>query len=196
MYDQLYNDVFKNNVSLIIASNNINLAEYDRTILRSRSYPYLNLSSGYGFTNNTYQIGTMQNQQTWGMNYGVTIGINLYDGNNRRREQNNALLQIRNAELTLERLKMELEADLITIFNGYRNNLRLLRLETQNLDVARENLDIAFERYRLGALSGFELRELQKNLIEAEERLLSIQYQAKIAEISLLQISGRVLELL
>jgi outer membrane protein, adhesin transport system len=196
MYDQLYNDVFKNNVSLAIASNNITLAEHDRAILRSRSYPYLNLSTGYGFTHNTFQIGTMQNQQTWGMNYGVTLGINLYDGNNRRREQNNALLQIRNSELTMDRIKMELEADLLTIYNGYRNNLRLLRLETQNLDVARENLDIAFERYRLGALSGFELRELQKNLIEAEERLLSIQYQAKIAEISLLQISGRALELL
>lgn len=68
-----------------------------------------------------------------------------------------------------------------------------MQLETQNLEVARENLDIAFDRYRLGALSGFELREVQKNLLEAEERLLSIQYQAKMAEITLLQISGKII---
>jgi hypothetical protein len=33
-----------------------------------------------------------------------------------------------------------------------------------------------------------------KSLLEAEERLLSIQFQTKLAEISLLQISGRIME--
>ncbi|MFO7369122.1 MAG: TolC family protein, partial [Bacteroidales bacterium] len=52
------------------------------------------------------------------------------------------------------------------------------------------------ERYKLGSLSGLELREVQQSLLEAEERLLSIQYQTKLAEISLLQISGRIMEYL
>jgi len=49
------------------------------------------------------------------------------------------------------------------------------------------------ERYRLGNLSGLDLREVQKSLLDANERLLSVEYQAKIAEISLLQISGNIM---
>ena len=70
----------------------------------------------------------------------------------------------------------------------------LLKLEEQNLKTAEENLDIALERYKLGNLSGLELREVQKSLLDAEERLISGEYQTKLAEISLLQISGRIME--
>jgi outer membrane protein TolC len=87
-------------------------------------------------------------------------------------------------------------ADLLTIFYAYENNIRLLRIEEQNLEVARENLDIAIERYKLGSLAGLELREVQKSLLEAEERLISVKYQTKIAEISLLQISGKIMDYL
>jgi len=82
------------------------------------------------------------------------------------------------------------------LFSGYSNNLRLLELEEQNLATASENLEIAFERYKLGNLSGLELREVQKSLLDAEERLLSVQYQVKSAEISLLLISGQIMDYL
>jgi outer membrane protein TolC len=72
----------------------------------------------------------------------------------------------------------------------------LLKLEEQNLEVARENLGIAMERYKLGNLSGIDLREVQKSLLDAEERLISAQYLTKTAEISLLQISGQVMNYL
>ena len=82
----------------------------------------------------------------------------------------------------------------MNIYSGYANNLRLLRLEEQNLATASENLEIAFERYKLGNLSGLDLREVQKSLLDAEERVLLVQFQIKSAEISLLQISGHVLD--
>jgi outer membrane protein, adhesin transport system len=128
------------------------------------------------------------------MSYGLTVGLNLFDGFNRRRELSNALIEIDNRELTYRQILQELNADLVTIFRAYENNLRLLEMEYENLETARENMDIAFERYMLGALSGIELREVQVSLLDAEERLLSIQFQAKLGEISLLQISGRIME--
>ena len=95
-----------------------------------------------------------------------------------------------------QQVEQQVEADLITIYYAYQNNLLLLKLEEQNLKTAEENLDIALERYKLGNLSGLELREVQQSLLEAEERLLLVQYQTKLAEISLLQISGRIMEYL
>jgi len=61
------------------------------------------------------------------------------------------------------------------------------------LVVAYENHTIAMERYRLGELSGIQLREAQNALLEAEERRSISEYNTKLCEISLLQLSGRIL---
>jgi len=48
------------------------------------------------------------------------------------------------------------------------------------------------DRYIQGDLSGFGVREAQKSLLDAEERILSAEYNTKLCEISLLQISGKI----
>ena len=52
------------------------------------------------------------------------------------------------------------------------------------------------ERYIQGDISGFEVREAQKSLLDAEERILTAEYNTKLCEISLLQISGKVMHYL
>jgi outer membrane protein, adhesin transport system len=194
LLEDLMVSMLDNNTSLMISSGEQAIADLDKRLIESRTYPFVSFNTGYGYTFNTFQAGTLQNQQSMGMNYGITVGINLFDGFNRRREISNALIEIDNRELAFQRTLQEVNADLVTIFRTYENNLRLLEMEYENLETARENMEIAFERYRLGALSGIELREVQVSLLDAEERLLAIQYQTKLAEISLLQISGRIME--
>jgi outer membrane protein, adhesin transport system len=194
VYEDLLEYTMRQNTDLLISASNQVISEYDRKIIASRTYPFVNFNTGYGFTFITSQSGNVINQQTLSMNYGLTVGINLFDGYNRRREIGNASIEINTRELIYQQLLQEIRADLITIYKAYENNLRLLKMELENLETARENMDIAFERYRLGALAGIELREVQKSLLEAEERLLSIEYQTKLAEISLLQIAGRIME--
>ncbi len=196
IFATLENSTKEYNTVLRAAAKNKRISEYDQKLVSSQAYPYVNFNSGYGYNRNTFQSGSFSDQQTFGMNYGITVGVNLFDGFNRRRQISNAVIGVENARLNYEETRKAVMSDLINIYNEYLNNFRLLEMETQNLDVAYETLDIAMERYRLGALSGLELREVQKNLLEAEERLLSIQYSTKLAEISLLQIAGRVMEYL
>ncbi len=193
-YDFLLDQTLVENTGLQIALKNQAITELDYKIIESRSYPYLNITSGYGYNYNAYQTGTMINQHVYGMNYGVTLGLDIFDGFNRRREKSNARIRIENRQIQYKEVEQSVKGDLLTIFYAYENNLRLLKLEEQNLEVARENLEIAVERYKLGSLAGLELREVQKSLLDAEERLISVKYMTKIAEISLLQISGRVME--
>ena len=89
-------------------------------------------------------------------------------------------------------LELALRSDLSNLWQAYRNNLQLLNLERQNLVTAKDNHDIAMDRYIQGDLSGFEVREAQKSLLDAEERILSAEYNTKLCEISLLQISGKI----
>lgn len=194
LYEKLFEETLTGNTSLIVASKNKIVSEYDHKIIVSRSYPYLTLSTGYNYNLNSYSTGTYKNQITNGMNYGLTLGVNIFDGFNQRRSINNSSIELKNKELIYLEIEQGIKADLITIYNAYTNNLRLIRMEVQNLETATENLDIALERYKLGSLSGIDLREVQKSLLDAKERLLSIQYQTKLAEISLQLISGKIME--
>jgi len=195
-YDELLALALENNTSLQIASKNRIISEMDYRIIRSGIYPYLSFTSGYQYNYNRYGNSDLLRQQTHGLNYGLTLGLDIYDGFNRKREQNNARIGIESSQIRFEEVEQSVKADLLTIYYAYENNLRLMRLEEQNLKVAQENLEIALERYKLGSLAGLELREVQKSLLDAEERLISIKYQIKLAEISLFQLSGGIMNYL
>jgi outer membrane protein TolC len=170
------------------------ISEYDYKLIASRSYPYLNASSGYNYSINTFSSSSTKNQLTNGLSYGLTLGVNIFDGLNQRRNIRNSSIDVKNKELKYMEIEQGVRADLITLYSAYSNYLRLITLENQNLQTATENLDIAMERYKLGSLSGIDLREVQKSLLDARESLLSVEYQAKLAEISLLLISGKIME--
>lgn len=194
IYEKLFEETLSSNTSLLIAKKNKVISGYDYKLVVSAAYPYLNLSAGYNYTLSTSSIGLYKNQLTDGPNYGLALGVNIFDGFNTRRQIKNSAINMKTTELRYLEIEQGVKADLITIYSAYSNNLRLISLEKQNFETATENLSIALERYKLGNLSGIDLREVQKSLLDAKESLLSIQYQAKLAEISLLQISGRVMD--
>jgi len=201
-YANLLESTLDINTSLQIAKKSQTISELDYKIIASRAYPYLNFSSGYNYSYRGYGTGTisdygelaLSNQQSRSLNYGLTLGMDIFDGFNRRREKTNALIEIENRMYRFQEVEQDIKAELLTVYYAYENNLRLVKMEEENLDVARENLDIALERYRLGALSGLELREVQKSLLDAEERLISVKFQTKLAEISLLQMAGKIMD--
>ena len=98
--------------------------------------------------------------------------------------------------LEQQQIEQSLKADLYNLWQAYRNNIEMLKLERENIIAAKENHDIAMERYLLGNLSGIEMREAQKSLLDAEERILTAEYDTKLCEISLLQISGKITDYL
>lgn len=189
----LWKNTLSSNATLLIAEKNKTLSELDYKKVKSRNYPYLRLTGGYGYTANWYEVGSYDLQQRLGLNYGVTLGFTLFDGMNRRREQRNARLQIENKKLQTQELELALRADLSNFWMAYQNNLDLWALEKANLVAAQENYAIAIDRYKLGDLSGIELREAQNNLLEAEERRSIAEYNTKLCEVSLLQLSGQIL---
>jgi outer membrane protein TolC len=189
----LWKQTMEANTSLLAAQKNRTLSELDYKKAKSRNYPYVKLNAGYGYTANWYEVGTTDLQQRLGINYGLTIGFNIYDGMNKRREQRNAKLDIQNQEFRMQELELSLRADMSNLWMAYKNNLELWKLEKENQVVAQENYSIAIDRYKLGDLSGIELREAQNSLLEAEERQSIAEYATKLCEISLLQLSGQIL---
>ena len=190
-FDELWEATLTVNSSLLKADQNTLLAQMDYKKATSRDYPYVRLNAGYGYTYNKYDVSNYTRRNNFGFNGGITVGFTLFDGN-RKRERRNASIAVKNARLQRDELELSLRADLSNLWQAYRNNLEMLNLERQNLIAARDNHEIAMERYMLGDLSGIEMREAQKSLLDAEERILSAEYDTKLCEISLLQISGKI----
>lgn len=190
--DQLYDRAMQHNTRLLLTEKNRTLSELDLKTLQSRNYPYLRLNGSYGFTHYNYNTGALDRQRTWGPTAGVTLGFTLFDGFNRKREQKNARIVLQNRELEIDRYKLALESDFANMWMAYQNNIELTNLEIESLENAVLNYEIAIERYKVGDLSGLELREAQNSLLEAEQRLLTAQFNTKLYEISLLQLSGTV----
>ena len=190
-FDTLWQATLANNAEIISAAQNKKIAALDLKSIKSRDYPYVRLNAGYGYTHTNYDINTTMNRSDWGADFGISVGFNLFDGK-RSRQRKNAKLEVMNAELEQVDLELSLYAELNTLWQSYQNIKRLLALERQNVIAARENYDIAYERYLLGNLSGIEMREAQKSLLDAEDRILVAEYNTKLCEISLLQISGKI----
>lgn len=190
-FEELWDATLQTNASLLRAEQNQTLAQLDYKKVNSRNYPYLKMNTGYGYTFNKYDVAANSQRSNLGLNVGMTVGFNIFDGN-RRREKKNAHIAITNTRLQRDELEQGLRADISNLWQAYQNNLQMLKLERQNLVAAKENHEIAMERYMLGNLSGIEMREAQKSLLDAEERILSAEYDTKLCEISLLQISGKV----
>ena len=185
-----------NNPRLAQARLGTDVATYNRKLARAARFPQVGIVSGYGLNrniNNAAFAGTVlttSTNQVRSLNYGITASMPIFDGFNLRRLEQNARVVEEQSQLSLDQTTLQLDADAATAFAQYQNFLQLLDLEETNIQLARQNVDIALERYRLGLLTPLALREAQRNELAAETRLLDIRYSAKQAEIALRRLSG------
>ena len=194
--EEIWQNTLQQNTFLQLSEKDIIFSELDLKQIQSVNYPYLKLNAGYGYTYNRNMTGTDHYLHNAGLSYGVTLGFTIFDGMNRKRQQNNAKIEVMNKRLTYDNMVLALKSDFSNLWMAYENNRSLLYLETENVKTAEDNYSIALERYKLGDLSGIELREAQNSLLGAEERLVQAEYNTKLCELSLMQISGRISELL
>ncbi len=189
---ELWENLLKSNTLLLLAQNDKKISVLDLKSYQSKYYPYLKFNSSYGYSNDRFGSSTLKRQEVVGLNYGLTLGFNIFDGMNRNRQQQNAKITIENKALEIENLELSLKSDFLNIWKAYQNNMELTLLEKENLQNAKVNYEIAIDRYKLGNLSGVELREAQNSLLDAEERLIEAKLNTKLSEITLLQLSGRL----
>lgn len=166
------------------------IAELNLKQVKGARYPQINLNTGYEFNRSTSPTGFNTSFRANGLTYGVTASINIFNGFLQRQNERNAKVQISSSELSLTKLKQEVTSQLATAYQNYSTYLELVKLERKNIDIAKQNLDITLEKYRLGSITPIILREAQKNAIDANSRYVEIQYQAKLAEIALKELSG------
>jgi outer membrane protein TolC len=186
--------MLKNHAQILKAQTETQISELDRKAVLSRDYPYLKLSANYDYNHTLQKTEPTQRRNTYGPEVGLTLGMKLFDGD-RTRQRKNADAEIRKSQTAQQEVELTLRTQLERLWKSYKNNQQLLSLAQQNLKVAAEHHEAAQERFMLGTYSGIEMRQAEQNLLDARERLLQTQFNTKICEISLLNISGNVIKL-
>ncbi len=192
-WKDVYDIAMANNTYLQMNNIDTRLTSLELRSLNARRMPKLNANMGYSYLKSESEAGFMKTNQTSGINYGLSVGWNIFNGFNLNRQIANARIMKENAEIELLDFRSTLHTDLMATYLSLQSKKQLVDFESLNLEVANRNLDIAMERFRLGELSGFELREAQKNYLAAESRLITARYQAKIVEIDMNEITGKIL---
>ena len=182
------------NPTLRRARRSVRVAEWEQREVRAERLPTLDATLGYGYARSESESGFLQSSRSYDLTYGFTLSFDVFDGFDRRRRLENATVRERTAELIVEDVRTQIQADLTSTYTSYQNRLALVALEQENLDAVAANVDLALERFELGEITSVELREVQEQFIQAESRLLTAQFEAKQAEITLLQLSGALRE--
>ncbi len=180
----------RQNPALKVALVNKRIAELDLKQVKANRYPTINLNTGYNFSRSEAALGFATLNTGRGLNYGVSASVNLFNGFLQRRNEQNAETLIQNAQLQYDRADLNIKSQLATAFQTYQTSLTLVALEENNQKIAKQNLSITLDKYRLGSIAPVEFRDAQLNYLNARVRFNNAQYVAKLAEISLKEIAG------
>jgi outer membrane protein len=196
--DAIQTGVTSVNPQLLITQKNIDIAQLTLKERRADRFPVVSFNSAYNFNRNDNKsvINPFQPlfNQTKGLNYGLTATVPLFNGMNTRRLIRAAELDISYQELIYKRDLAQITTSISNAYKDYDLHKRTLQLEEENIKLVRENLFIARERYRLGISTFLEMREAQRSLEEANNRLIGARYNTKAAEIELMRLRGDLVQ--
>ena len=190
--ESLTENAFMENKLLLVNQRANNDAFLQIKELQASRLPAINLNSSYTNSQFNSAAGFLIQNERQGLNYGGNVSLNLFSGFTLNRRIQSAKVNKRIQDFSLDQIEIQLKSDIQRAYNTYENNLMLLTIEEKNYQVAKENSEIALERFRLGIASYLEFRDAQVNLLTAENRLITSIYQIKEQEIELLRLSGKI----
>lgn len=158
---------------------------------------YVNGDSNFPVTN-TVPSRILVNQTNDGYSYGAygnfSLRYTLFNGSQIKRNIENAQVREKMAQLNMDQLKLSLENDLQATHDVYDLRRQLVKIANIKLQAAELNLDLANERYKIGALSAIDLRIVQEAYRNAGlESVLAI-YSVLASKIDLVRLTGGLVD--
>ena len=194
---EIQNDIENNNPQLQIAQKNVDIANIILRERKAEQFPTVSFNSLYNFsrTDNKAVINPFSPlfNQNSGLNFGFSVSVPILNYFNTRRQIRQARLDINYQKLIFENQRSLVNLNVVNAFIAYEQQKKALALEEENILLARENVAIILEVFRLGATTIIQLREAQQSLQEAYTRLITARYNTKLSETELLRLKGDII---
>ncbi|NOR27927.1 MAG: TolC family protein [Lutibacter sp.] len=195
-YKSLLEKAKSYNIEMQKVSKNIELSNFDIKINKANLYPSLSLNSSYGFNKSDNDATfTFAEQLSKGINAGISLNWNLFDGGSTKTRVQNAKIVADNLQVQKDQVENELERTIANALEIYNNALFILTAEEKNVETNKRNFSRTEEQFKLGQITTIEFRQAQINLLNAQSNLNQAKYDAKNAELKLLQLTGELLNI-
>jgi outer membrane protein len=190
-------DLAKRNRPLLGASEQRILAAGQEIRAAASGYwPSLQANASYGRQSpwfaGTYGVYGDFSQQ-FGVNVGVTLNWNLFEGRLTSANVQRANVNERRAQLQAEQALLQVTGQIARSRASYLTLSTSAALAEENLKAAEENLKLAERRYDAGAGTQVEVRDALLNLTRAKLTLLTTRIDAIIARADLNRAVGGAL---
>ena len=182
----------KQNPQLEAQIINKRVSELELKQIKGERYPTVSVNTGYNFFESQSSLGFTSEFSAKGLNYGFRASLNLFDGLAQNRNEKIAKIQVENSKIAIEQQNLLLSSELSIAFQTYLTNLELIDLEETNEAIAKQNLNITVDKFRIGTINTLEFRTAQLNYINAKVRYSNAQFQAKLSEIALQELAGNI----
>ncbi|WP_035674521.1 TolC family protein [Flavobacterium sp. 83] len=182
----------KQNPQLETQIINKNVVELQLKQIKAGRYPTVKLNTGYNFSESQSSLGFTTQSSSRGLNYGFSASLNLFDGFAQNRNEKISQIQIDNSKIAIDQQNQILNSQLATSYQTYLTNLELITLEEKNEAIAKQNLNITLDKFRIGTITTLEFRTAQLNYVNAKVRYNDAQFQAKLSEIALKELAGTI----
>jgi outer membrane protein TolC len=187
-----------NNVALLQNEKNLAINAYDIKVNKSGYLPTIGLNGSYGWNLNQSAASAFfpgTNNTTWNFGLGASLTWNLFDGGGTTVRVKNAKIAYENQELLKQQVELEVNRDIQNALAIYENRLNIFNIQEQNVVTNQNNFERSKEQFQLGRITSIEFRQAQINLLNAQTNKNLAKYDAKLAELQLLQLTGQLLNI-
>jgi len=193
--EQLVAAAKSGNIAILAANQNIVLSEWDLRIIDAGRKPTIGARASYDYSYQNNAPGSfIKTSSSSGLNAGVSLNWNIFDGGRRKIQEQNTQIAINSQMIEKAQIEQELERDVRNAWESYQNARFVLKVEQASLATNELNLERTKEQFEAGQVTSVEFRQAQLNLLTAATSYNTAKYNAKVIELQLLQLSGGLLE--
>ena len=190
----LVSESMESNIALQANRQNLKLNEMELHIIDAEKQPTLTGGAQYNLNFTDSPSGAFIDQSSSrGIQANVGINWTLFDPS-RKIRKDNVVIGLANQQLQIEELEQQIERDIVNAWANYQNAQFVLEVEESAVATNRENFVRTEQKFQAGQLSSIDFRQAQLNLLNAQTSLNTARFNAKLMEIQLLQLGGRIIE--
>lgn len=181
-----------NNPQILSLQQQIKINELLEKETASQKAVSVRANAGLNLGRTQQTAGQVLLNQSYGpfVNVGVTVPI--YTGGTIKRQQQTAAINTQNAKLQKENFLTDYKASAVKTYQAYTSNIELAKTQLNTFNITTQLTSLVGQRYQLGQATILDLQDAQRSFEDAGYRLINLNYNAKIAEIELLRLSGKL----
>ena len=193
-YSDLNRETQNNNNNILLGQYVLDASKNDKKINTLSILPNIDISAQYGYSKIESNTSIVLDQSTLGLTNFINFSWDIFDALAKNKITKNSKIQIESNKLELSAIKKEIQQQFNASYKLYQNNINLIDLRKKNLLTSENFFAISKEQFYQGQLSSNDFRQAQIDLSISKNILNQTLYNAKIAELNLYRLSGKILQ--